>query len=75
MIIGLIVALHHLSNNKLLSYFNIYLCRNSKSYSIIGFNSLDILWSSIILGVSFSPFVSGIIALTISEECISSRNF
>ncbi|MDB2345163.1 ABC transporter permease subunit, partial [Candidatus Pelagibacter bacterium] len=63
MIIGLVVALPSLSNNKFLSYFNIAYVEIVRAVPLL----VLILWIyyglPIILGVSFSPFVSGIIAL------------
>ena len=68
MIIGLIVALPSLSNNKFLSYFNIAYVEIVRAIPLL----VLILWIyyglPIMMGVSFSPFVSGIIALTISES-------
>ena len=66
MIIGLIVALPSLSNNKFLSYFNIAYVEIVRAIPLL----VLILWIyyglPIMMGISFSPFVSGIIALTIS---------
>ena len=71
MIIGLIIALPSLSNNKFLSFFNI-------TYVEIPLLVL-ILWIyyglPIMMGISFSPFVSGIIALTISESAFQAEIF
>ena len=68
MLIGLIVALPSLSNNKLLSYFNIAYVEIVRAIPLL----VLILWIyyglPIMMGISFSPFVSGIIALTISES-------
>ena len=65
MIIGLIVALPSLSNNKFLSYFNITYVEIVRAIPLL----VLILWIyyglPIMMGVSFSPFVSGIIALTL----------
>ncbi len=66
MIIGLIVALPSLSDNKFLSYLNIIYVEIIRAIPLL----VLILWIyyglPIMLGVSFSPFVSGIIALTIT---------
>ena len=66
MLIGMIVALPTLSNNKFLSYFNIGYVEIVRAIPLL----VLILWIyyglPIMLGISFSPFVSGIIALTIS---------
>jgi len=75
MIIGLVVALPSLSNNKLLSYFNIAYVEIVRAIPLL----VLILWIyyglPIMLGVSFSPFVSGIIALTISESAFQAEIF
>ena len=75
MIIGLIVALPSLSNNKFLSYFNIAYVEIVRAIPLL----VLILWIyyglPIMLGVSFSPFVSGIIALTISESAFQAEIF
>ena len=75
MIIGLIVALPSLSNNKLLSYFNIVYVEIVRAIPLL----VLILWIyyglPIMMGVSFSPFVSGIIALTISESAFQAEIF
>ena len=75
MIIGLIVALPSLSNNKFLSYFNIAYVEIVRAVPLL----VLILWIyyglPIMLGVSFSPFVSGIIALTISESAFQAEIF
>ena len=65
MIIGLIIAIPSLSKNKIFIYLN------------IGY--VEILWIyyglPIMTGVSFSPFVSGIIALSISESAFQAEIF
>ena len=75
MIIGLIVALPSLSNNKFLSYFNIAYVEIVRAIPLL----VLILWIyyglPIMMGVSFSPFVSGIIALTISESAFQAEIF
>ena len=75
MIIGLIVALPSLSNNKFLSYFNIGYVEIIRAIPLL----VLILWIyyglPIMLGISFSPFVSGIIALTISESAFQAEIF
>ena len=75
MIIGLIVALPSLSNNKFLSYFNIAYVEIVRAIPLL----VLILWIyyglPIMIGVSFSPFVSGIIALTISESAFQAEIF
>ena len=74
MIIGLIVALPSLSNNKFLSYFNITYVEIVRAIPLL----VLILWIyyglPIMIGVSFSPFVSGIIALTISESAFQAED-
>ena len=75
MIIGLVVALPSLSNNKFLSYFNIAYVEIVRAVPLL----VLILWIyyglPIMLGVSFSPFVPGIIALTISESAFQAEIF
>ena len=44
MIIGFIVAVPSLAKSKFLTYLNIGICRNSKSYPSTSFNSMDLLW-------------------------------
>ena len=75
MIIGLVVALPSLSNNKFLSYFNIAYVEIVRAIPLL----VLILWIyyglPIMMGISFSPFVSGIIALTISESAFQAEIF
>ncbi len=75
MFIGLIVALPSLSNNKFLSYFNIAYVEIVRAIPLL----VLILWIyyglPIVSGISFSPFVSGIIALTISESAFQAEIF
>ena len=75
MFIGLIVALPSLSNNKFLSYFNIAYVEIVRAIPLL----VLILWIyyglPIMTGISFSPFVSGIIALTISESAFQAEIF
>ena len=75
MIIGLVVALPSLSNNKFLSYFNIIYVEIIRAIPLL----VLILWIyyglPIVSGISFSPFVSGIIALTISESAFQAEIF
>ena len=75
MIIGLVVALPSLSKNKFLSYFNIAYVEIVRAIPLL----VLILWIyyglPIMLGISFSPFVSGIIALTISESAFQAEIF
>ena len=75
MIIGLIVALPSLSDNTFLTYFNIGYVEIVRAIPLL----VLILWIyyglPIMLGISFSPFVSGIIALTISESAFQAEIF
>jgi polar amino acid transport system permease protein len=75
MIIGLVIALPSLSNNKFLSYFNIAYVEIVRAIPLL----VLILWIyyglPIMTGISFSPFVSGIIALTISESAFQAEIF
>ncbi len=75
MIIGLVIALPSLSNNKFLSYFNIAYVEIVRAIPLL----VLILWIyyglPIVSGISFSPFVSGVIALTISESAFQAEIF
>ena len=75
MIIGLVIALPSLSNNKFLSYFNIAYVEIVRAIPLL----VLILWIyyglPIMTGISFSPFVSGVIALTISESAFQAEIF
>jgi len=75
MFIGLVVALPSLSNNKFLSYFNIAYVEIVRAIPLL----VLILWIyyglPIMTGISFSPFVSGIVALTISESAFQAEIF
>ena len=75
MIIGLVVSLPSLSNNKFLSYFNIAYVEIVRAIPLL----VLILWIyyglPIMTGISFSPFVSGIVALTISESAFQAEIF
>ena len=75
MFIGLVVALPSLSNNKFLSYFNIAYVEIVRAIPLL----VLILWIyyglPIMTGISFSPFVSGVVALTISESAFQAEIF
>jgi His/Glu/Gln/Arg/opine family amino acid ABC transporter permease subunit len=75
MVIGLVIALPSLSNNKFLSYFNIAYVELVRAIPLL----VLILWIyyglPIMTGISFSPFVSGVIALTISESAFQAEIF
>lgn len=75
MLIGLIVALPSLSTNKILSSFNIVYVEIVRAIPLL----VLILWIyyglPIMLGISFSPFVSGIIALAISDSAFQAKSF
>jgi polar amino acid transport system permease protein len=75
MIIGLFVALTSLSNNKFLSFFNIAYVEIVRAIPLL----VLILWIyyglPIMTGISFSPFVSGVVALTISESAFQAEIF
>ena len=75
MILGLVIALPSISNNRFLSYLNIGYVEIVRAIPLL----VLILWIyyglPIMLGVSFSPFVSGIIALTISESAFQAEIF
>ena len=75
MILGMLVALPSLSKNKFLSYFNIAYVEIVRAVPLL----VLILWVyyglPIMTGLSFSPFVSGIIALSISESAFQAEIF
>ena len=75
MILGMVVALPSLSKNKFLTYFNIGYVEIVRAIPLL----VLILWVyyglPIMTGISFSPFVSGIIALSISESAFQAEIF
>ncbi len=75
MIIGLVVAIPSLAKNKILTYINIFYVEIIRAIPLL----VLILWIyyglPIMTGVSFSPFVSGIIALAISESAFQAEIF
>ena len=75
MIIGFIIAIPSLAKNKFLSYFNIAYVEIVRAIPLL----VLILWVyyglPIMTGLSFSPFVSGIIALAISESAFQAEIF
>ena len=74
-ILGLIVAIPSLAKNKFLTYFNIGYVEIVRAIPLL----VLILWIyyglPIMTGISFSPFVSGIIALSISESAFQAEIF
>ena len=75
MIIGLVVAIPSLAKNKILTYINIFYVEIVRAIPLL----VLILWIyyglPIMTGVSFSPFISGIIALAISESAFQAEIF
>ena len=75
MIIGFIVAVPSLAKNKFLTYLNIGYVEIVRAVPLL----VLILWIyyglPIMTGISFSPFVSGIIALSISESAFQAEIF
>ena len=75
MILGLIVAIPSLAKNKFLTYINIGYVEIVRAVPLL----VIILWIyyglPIMTGISFSPFVSGIIALAISESAFQAEIF
>ena len=75
MILGLIVAIPSLAKNKLLTFINIGYVEIVRAVPLL----VLILWIyyglPIMTGISFSPFVSGIIALAISESAFQAEIF
>ena len=74
-IIGLLVAIPSLAKNKFLTYLNIGYVEIVRAVPLL----VLILWIyyglPIMTGISFSPFVSGIIALSISESAFQAEIF
>ena len=75
MILGLIIAIPSLAKNKILTYINIGYVEIVRAVPLL----VLILWIyyglPIMTGISFSPFVSGIIALAISESAFQAEIF
>ena len=75
MLLGLIVAIPSLAKNKFLTYINIGYVEIVRAVPLL----VLILWIyyglPIMTGISFSPFVSGIIALSISESAFQAEIF
>ena len=74
-IIGFIVAIPSLAKNKFLTYINIGYVEIVRAIPLL----VLILWIyyglPIMTGISFSPFVSGIVALAISESAFQAEIF
>jgi len=75
MILGFVVAIPSLAKNKFLTYINIGYVEIVRAIPLL----VLILWIyyglPIMTGLSFSPFVSGIIALAISESAFQAEIF
>jgi len=75
MFLGLVVAIPSLAKNKFLTYINISYVEIVRAVPLL----VLILWIyyglPIMTGISFSPFVSGIIALAISESAFQAEIF
>ena len=75
MILGLIIAIPSLAKNKILTYINIGYVEIVRAVPLL----VLILWIyyglPIMTGIRFSPFVSGIIALAISESAFQAEIF
>ena len=75
MILGFVVAIPSLAKNKYLTYINIAYVEIVRAVPLL----VLILWIyyglPIMTGISFSPFVSGIIALSISESAFQAEIF
>ena len=73
--LGLIIAIPSLAKNKFLTYLNIFYVEIVRAIPLL----VLILWIyyglPIMTGISFSPFVSGIIALSISESAFQAEIF
>ncbi|MDA8721455.1 amino acid ABC transporter permease [Candidatus Pelagibacter bacterium] len=75
MILGFVVAVPSLAKNKFLTYINVGYVEIVRAVPLL----VLILWIyyglPIMTGISFSPFVSGIIALSISESAFQAEIF
>ena len=75
MVLGFVVAIPSLAKNKFLTYINIGYVEIVRAIPLL----VLILWIyyglPIMTGISFSPFVSGIIALSISESAFQAEIF
>ena len=75
MILGFVVAIPSLAKNKFLTYINIGYVEIVRAVPLL----VLILWVyyglPIVTGISFSPFASGIIALSISESAFQAEIF
>ena len=75
MILGFVVAIPSLAKNKFLTYINIGYVEIVRAVPLL----VLILWIyyglPIMTGISFSPFVSGIVALAISESAFQAEIF
>ena len=75
MFLGLVVAIPSLAKNRFLTYINIGYVEIVRAIPLL----VLILWIyyglPIMTGISFSPFVSGIIALSISESAFQAEIF
>ena len=75
MAVGLLIAIPAITKNKYLSYINVFYVEVVRSVPLL----VLILWVyyglPILTGLSFSPFVSGIIALSISESAFMAEIF
>ncbi len=73
--LGLVIAIPSLAKNKFLTYLNISYVEIVRAIPLL----VLILWIyyglPIMTGISFSPFVSGIIALSISESAFQAEIF
>ena len=73
--LGLVIAIPSLAKNKFLTYLNIGYVEIVRAIPLL----VLILWIyyglPIMTGISFSPFVSGIIALSISESAFQAEIF
>ena len=75
MLVGLLIAIPAITKNKYLTYINVFYVEVVRSVPLL----VLILWVyyglPILTGFSFSPFVSGIIALSISESAFMAEIF
>ena len=74
-LIGLLIAIPSLSKNKFLTYLNIGYVEIVRAIPLLVLILCIYYGLPIMTGISFSPFVSGIIALSISESAFQAEIF
>ena len=75
MIVGLLIAIPAITKNKYLTYINVFYVEVVRSVPLLVLILWDYYGLPILTGFSFSPFASGIIALSISESAFMAEIF